>query len=42
MAAVANAVKAATGLRMTHLPISPPKLLVALEAAADRRLAADD
>jgi CO/xanthine dehydrogenase Mo-binding subunit len=42
MAAVANAVKAATGLRMTHLPISPPKLLAALNAAQDRKMAADD
>ncbi len=42
MAAVANAVKQATGLRMTHLPISPPKMLVALESIEDRRMAADD
>jgi len=41
MAAVANAVKNATGLRMTHLPISPPKMLVALEAAEERKMAAD-
>jgi CO/xanthine dehydrogenase Mo-binding subunit len=34
-------VKAATGLRMTHLPISPPKLLAALEATEDRKMAAD-
>jgi CO/xanthine dehydrogenase Mo-binding subunit len=33
LAAVANAVRSATGLRMTDLPISPPKLLAALSAA---------
>ncbi len=31
LAAVANAVKNAVGLRMTDLPISPPRLLAALE-----------
>lgn len=31
--AVANAVRAATGVRMHRLPISPPRLLEALEAA---------
>ena len=31
MAAVANAVEDATGLRMTDLPISPPKLLEAID-----------
>ena len=41
MAAVANAVKNATGLRMTHLPISPPKMLVAFEQADSRKMAAD-
>ncbi len=30
LAAVANAVRAATGVRMTELPISPPRLLAAL------------
>jgi CO/xanthine dehydrogenase Mo-binding subunit len=30
LAAVANAVRNATGLRMTELPISPPKLLAAM------------
>jgi CO/xanthine dehydrogenase Mo-binding subunit len=34
MAAVANAVRAAAGVRMPDLPISPPKLLAALDAAA--------
>jgi CO/xanthine dehydrogenase Mo-binding subunit len=33
LAAVANAVAAATGVRMTSLPISPPRLLAAMEAA---------
>ncbi|MBM4385255.1 MAG: xanthine dehydrogenase family protein molybdopterin-binding subunit [Deltaproteobacteria bacterium] len=32
LATVANAVKNATGVRMTDLPISPPKLLAALQA----------
>ncbi len=32
LAAIANAVENATGLRMTSLPISPPKLLAALDA----------
>jgi CO/xanthine dehydrogenase Mo-binding subunit len=36
MAAVANAVARATGVRMTSLPISPPKLLAALDAAAPK------
>ncbi len=34
MAAVANAVHDAVGVRMTSLPISPPKLLAAMEAGA--------
>jgi CO/xanthine dehydrogenase Mo-binding subunit len=33
MAAVANAVANATGLRFTELPMSPPKVLAALDAA---------
>jgi len=40
MAAVANAVARATGMRMTSLPISPPKLLAAL-GAASAKLAAE-
>ena len=36
MAAVANAVARATGVRMTSLPISPPKLLAALGAASPK------
>ena len=32
-AAVANAVAAATGVRMTELPMSPPRVLRALKAA---------
>jgi len=31
MAAIANAIRAATGKRMTSLPMSPPKVLAALE-----------
>jgi CO/xanthine dehydrogenase Mo-binding subunit len=34
LAAVANAVKHATGVRMPSLPISPPRLLAALDDAA--------
>jgi CO/xanthine dehydrogenase Mo-binding subunit len=33
LAAVANAVKNAIGLRFTELPMSPPKVLAALSAA---------
>ena len=32
MAAVGNAIKAATGIRMHHLPMSPPKVRAALDA----------
>ena len=32
MAAIANAIKQATGTRMTELPMSPPKLLAALDS----------
>ena len=35
MAAVANAVRDATGVRLTDLPMSPPRVLAALEAAAE-------
>ena len=37
MAAIANAIQSATGLRMTDLPMSPPKVLAALDAAARER-----
>jgi len=33
LAAVANAVSNAVGVRMTHIPMSPPRILAALEAA---------
>jgi CO/xanthine dehydrogenase Mo-binding subunit len=33
MAAVGNAIKAATGLRLTELPMSPPRVRAALDAA---------
>jgi CO/xanthine dehydrogenase Mo-binding subunit len=33
MAAIGNAIKAATGVRMCHLPMSPPKVRAALDAA---------
>jgi CO/xanthine dehydrogenase Mo-binding subunit len=33
MAAVGNAIRAATGVRMQHLPMSPPKVLAALAKA---------
>ena len=32
MAAIANAIEQATGVRMYELPMSPPKLLAALES----------
>ena len=41
MAAVANAVFDATGMRMRDLPISPPKLRAALDAEDPPRLAAE-
>jgi CO/xanthine dehydrogenase Mo-binding subunit len=37
MAAVANAIEDATGVRMTSLPISPPKMLAALDAADEAK-----
>ena len=33
MAAVANAIRSASGLRMPDLPITPPKLRAAIDAA---------
>ena len=36
LAAIANAVSAAAGVRMTELPISPPKLLKAMSSRAGR------
>ena len=33
LAAVANAISAATGVRQADLPISPPKLLASIDAA---------
>jgi CO/xanthine dehydrogenase Mo-binding subunit len=33
LAAVANAVSAAAGVRMTRLPMSPPRVLAAMQAA---------
>jgi Aerobic-type carbon monoxide dehydrogenase, large subunit CoxL/CutL homologs len=41
LAAIANAVEDATGLRFTELPMSPPRVLAAIEAArarGDKRL----
>lgn len=34
LAAIANAVSNAVGVRMTHIPMSPPRILAALEASA--------
>jgi CO/xanthine dehydrogenase Mo-binding subunit len=33
MAAIANAIRGATGLRMVDLPMSPPKVRAAFDAA---------
>jgi len=33
IAAIANALSNASGVRMTHVPMSPPRVLKALEAA---------
>jgi CO/xanthine dehydrogenase Mo-binding subunit len=41
MAAVANAIFAATGMRLRDLPMSPPKLRAALDAAEPQRAAAE-
>ncbi|HVC56540.1 MAG TPA: xanthine dehydrogenase family protein molybdopterin-binding subunit [Stellaceae bacterium] len=41
MAAVANAIFAATGMRLRDLPMSPPKLRAALDAVEPRREAAE-
>ena len=41
MAAVANAVADATGIRMRDLPISPPKLRAAIDQQDPPRLAAE-
>src|SRR5262245_28915278 len=41
MAAVANAIHNALGIRFTHLPMTPPKVLDALEPAS-LKMAADD
>jgi len=41
MAAVANAIADATGIRLRDLPMSPPKLRAALDAEQPPRLAAE-
>ncbi|HKS89583.1 MAG TPA: molybdopterin cofactor-binding domain-containing protein, partial [Stellaceae bacterium] len=41
MAAVANAIADATGIRLRDLPMSPPKLRAALDPAAPQRAAAE-
>ena len=41
MAAVANAIAAATGVRLRDLPMSPPRLLAALDRAEPMRQAAE-
>src|SRR4029077_19378368 len=41
MAAVANAIASATGQRLRDLPMSPPKVLAALDAAYPTRAAAE-
>jgi CO/xanthine dehydrogenase Mo-binding subunit len=40
LAAIANAVSNAFGVRMTHIPMSPPRVLKALETAGKARAAA--
>jgi CO/xanthine dehydrogenase Mo-binding subunit len=41
MAAVANAIHAATGARLRDLPMAPPKVLAALDQEEPQRLAAE-
>ena len=36
LAAIGNAVSNATGVRMTHVPMSPPRILAALDQQADK------
>ena len=40
-AAVGNAIARATGVRMVDLPMSPPRLSAALDAAMPQRMAAE-
>jgi len=35
LAAIGNAVSNAVGVRMTHVPMSPPRILAALDGAKD-------
>ena len=39
MAAVANAIESATGVRMEALPMSPPRLLAALDSSSIKQAA---
>ena len=41
MAAVANAIYAATGVRLRDLPMAPPKILAELDTEEPKRLAAE-
>jgi len=41
MAAIANAIEQATGIRFVELPMSPPKVLKAIDEAAGGALAAE-
>jgi CO/xanthine dehydrogenase Mo-binding subunit len=41
MAAVANAIADATGIRLRDLPMSPPRLLAAIDATEPTRAAAE-
>jgi CO/xanthine dehydrogenase Mo-binding subunit len=41
MAAVANAIHAATGMRLRDLPMSSPKILAEIDAEEPSRLAAE-
>jgi CO/xanthine dehydrogenase Mo-binding subunit len=41
MATVANAIYAATGVRLRELPMSPPKILAEIDVEEPRRLAAE-
>jgi CO/xanthine dehydrogenase Mo-binding subunit len=41
MAAVANAIHAATGMRLRDLPMSPPTILAEIDTEEPRRLAAE-
>jgi CO/xanthine dehydrogenase Mo-binding subunit len=37
LAAIANAVSDAAGVRLTHVPMSPPRILAAIKSSRDKQ-----